>query len=65
MIVSAEALARIFLILLYVPVILVCYRWLMPRLSLSCKILATVMLLAQGLMILVSLELRAPSLEVW
>ncbi len=65
MIVSAEALARIFLVLLYVPVILVCYRWLIPRLSPSCKILATGMLLAQGLMILVSLELRAPSLEVW
>ena len=62
MTVSTETLNRIFVILVYVPVVLTTYRWLIPRLSLTSKRLASSMLAAQVLVIVVSLELQPTSL---
>ena len=63
--ISAEALARLFIFLLYVPVVLISYRWLIPRLSPTAKFLATVMLVAQALVIVVSLEIQPISFLEW
>ena len=57
-VVSSDALIRIFVILLYVPVGLASYRLLIPRLFPTGKRLATVMLAAQALVIVVTLESR-------
>ena len=63
---SAEALIRIFVILLYVSVGPIAYRWLIPRLSSTGKRLATVMLAAQLLVILPSIFTQpSSSFEAW
>ena len=60
-VISSDALIRIFVILLYVPVGLASYRLLIRRLSPTCKRLAMLMLLAQALVIVVALELQTSS----
>ena len=63
---STEALIRIFVFLLYVPVCLIAYWWLMPRLSPTAKRIAIGMLAAQVLVIVLALELRPSSaFEEW
>ena len=65
-VVSAKALIRIFLVLLYVPVCLGSYRWLVPRLPLLSSRLVGAMLLLQVLVILLALEWQpASSFEHW
>ena len=59
--ISTDALVRIIILLLYVPVILISYRCLIPRLSPTSKRLATVMLAAQVLVIVASLEIQPTS----
>lgn len=54
--IGPEAKVRIFLVLLYVPVCVSVYRRLVPRLSLTSKILAALMLAAQVLTVIFSLE---------
>ena len=58
LLVSADTLTRIFLFLLYAPVVLISYRWLMPRLSPTSRRLASAMLAGQILVIAVALEIR-------
>ncbi len=66
LLVSADTLTRIFLFLLYAPVVLISYRWLMPRLSPTSRRLASAMLAAQILVIVIALEIRPASLyEKW
>ena len=63
---SAEALIRIFVILLYVSVGPIAYRWLIPRLSSTGKRLATVMLAAQLLVVVPSIFTQSSSsFEAW
>ena len=57
-VVSANALIRIFVVLLYVPVCLIVYWKLIPRLSPLSRRLASGMLVAQILVIAVSLGIR-------
>ena len=65
-IVSADTLIRIFVILLYVPVGWISYRLLIPRLSPSGKRMAIFMLVAQVLVIVVSLGIPSSSnFETW
>ncbi len=65
-IVSADALTRLFLILLYASVIFLSYRRLFPRLSPTCARIAGGFLAAQALVIILALEHRPPSsLEWW
>lgn len=61
LLVSADTLTRIFLFLLYAPVVLISYRWLMPRLSPTSRRLASAMLAGQILVIAVALEIRPGS----
>ena len=64
--ISPDALVRLVIFLLYVPVVVISYRRLIPRLSPTSKRLATVMLAAQVLAIVGSLELQKSSrLEWW
>ncbi len=66
LLVSTGALIRIFLFLLYVPVVLFSYWQLVPRLSPTSKRLASVMLAAQVVVIVVSLEIQPTSdFEEW
>jgi len=66
LLVSVDTLIRIFLFLLYAPVVLISYRWLMPRLSPTSRRLASAMLAAQILVIVIALEIRPASLyEKW
>ncbi len=63
---SGESLNRIFVLLLYVPVCLIAYRWLIPRLSPVSKRIASGFLVAQILVILLSLVIRPASVfEEW
>ncbi|MCY4540086.1 MAG: hypothetical protein OXE52_17875 [Chloroflexi bacterium] len=63
---SGESLNRVFLLLLYVPVCLIAYRWLIPRLSPASRRVATGFLLAQILVVVLSLEIRPASvIEEW
>ena len=55
---SPGTLIRILLALLYIPVCLIVYRRLFPRLSPTSRLLASVMLVAQIVVIIVSLEGR-------
>ena len=65
-VVSADALIHIFVFSLYVPVGLISYRQMLPRLSLPSKRLATVMLAAQILVIVLALRFRTASdYDVW
>ncbi len=57
--ISPDALVRLVIFLLYVPVILICYWRLIPRLSPVARLLATIMIAAQALAILLSLENQA------
>ena len=59
--ISPDALVRLLIFLLYVPVVLISYRRLIPRLSPAAKRLATVMLAAQVLAIVASLEIQPTS----
>ena len=66
LLVSAETLTRIFVFLLYAPIILISYWKLIPRLSPTSKRLASAMLAAQILVIAVALEIRSDwSYEKW
>ena len=66
LLISTDALIRIFLFLLYVPVGLISYWRLIPRLTPAAKRLASGMLAAQVLVIILSLELRPSSnFGVW
>ncbi|MCY4072923.1 MAG: hypothetical protein OXG60_16645 [Chloroflexi bacterium] len=57
---------RIFVLLIYVPVCLIAYRWLIPRLSPVSKRLASGFLVAQILVIVLSLEIQSESVfEQW
>lgn len=61
-----ETLIRVFLLLLYVPVCLIVFRWLLPRLSQASRRLAAILLAAQFVVIVVSLELQpTSSFEYW
>lgn len=64
--VAPATLIRIFFLLLYLPVCLITFRWLLPSLSSTWRRLATILLAAQLFVILVSLE-RQPSssFEFW
>ena len=63
---STRTLIRIFVILLYVPVGVVCYWRLIPRMSPTAKRLASVMMVAQIIVIAISLEYRPESeFEAW
>ena len=57
----SEALIRIFIVLLFVSVCVITYWRLFPRLSPNSKRMASLMLAAQILVIVVSLELRPTS----
>ncbi len=64
--VSAEALTRAFIFLLYAPVVLISYWKLIPRLSPAAKRIASGFLAAQVLVIAISLEIRpASAFERW
>ena len=64
--VSADTTIRVFLLLLFVPIGLIIYRLLIPRLSTTTARLASVMLAAQVLLIVLSLEIRPTSrYEAW
>ena len=58
---SNEALNRIIVFLLYVPVCLISFRWLIPRLSPTSKRIAIGFLAAQILVIILSIEIRPSS----
>lgn len=61
-----ETLIRVFLLLLYVPVCFIVFRWLMPRLSQVSRRLAAILLTAQLVVIVVSLEHQpTSSFEYW
>ena len=61
-----EALFSLFALLLYLPVCLAVFRWLFPRLSAFSRRLAGAMLLAQALLIVISLWLRpSMGIEEW
>ena len=57
-VISSDAIIRIFVILLYVPIGLISVRLLIPRLSPSARRLALGMLAAQALVIVLALESR-------
>ena len=59
---SAETLIHIFVVLLYLPVCLITYRWLFPHLSPTAKRLASVMLVAQILVVVASLAIQPTSI---
>ena len=61
--VSTEALVRLFVLLIYALVGMICYWRLFPRLSPTAKALAIGMLAAQVLVILVALEIRPASVS--
>ena len=64
--VSADVLIRLFLFLLYVPVCLFVYWKLIPRLSPTAKLLASVFLAAQIVVIVIALEIQPSSrFERW
>ena len=64
--VSAEALTRAFIFLLYAPVVLISYWKLMPRLSSTAKRTAGGFLAAQVLVIAISLEIQpSTAFEGW
>ena len=66
LIVSAETLLRIFVFLLYVPIILISYWKLIPRLSPTAKRIASGFLAAQVILIAMSLEIQSASaFERW
>ena len=63
---STEALLRIFVFLLYAPVVLISYWKIIPRLSSTAKRIATAFLAAQIILIAISLEIRpASAFERW
>ena len=59
--ISPDALVRLLIFLLYAPVVLISYRSLIPRLSPTSKRLATVMLAAQVLVVVLSLLIQPTS----
>ena len=64
--VAPATLIRLFLLLLYLPICLVVFRWLFSGLSSTSRQLATIFLAAQLFVILVSLELEpSSSFEYW
>ena len=66
LVVSAKTMTRIFVFILYVPICLFVYWRLIPRLSTTSKRLASFMLVAQVLVIVVSMEIRpASDFERW
>ena len=65
MLISSETLIRIFAFLLYAPIVLISYWWLMPRLSPAARRIASGFLAAQVLIIAVSLEIQPSSSFEW
>ena len=66
LIVSAETLNRIFVLLLYAPIVLISYWKLIPRLSPTAKRIASGFLATQVILIAMSLEIRpASAFERW
>ncbi len=66
MLLSTESLIRLLVLLLYVPVCLAAYRLLLPRLSPSAKRLASGMLAAQVVVILLAAQIQpATRFEYW
>ncbi len=65
LLVSVEALIRIFVFLLYVPVCLISYWQLIPRLSPISRRIATGFLAAQVLVIVIAVEIRPSSSFEW
>ena len=63
--VSAESLLRIFVVLLYAPVVLISYWKIIPRLSSTAKRIASGFLAAQVLVIAISLEIQPSSSFEW
>ena len=63
--ISAETLVRVILLSIYVPVILAVYWRLMPRLSNASRLLATLVLITQALVILVALEYKPRNHTEW
>ena len=63
--VSTESLLRIFVVLLYAPVVLISYWKIIPRLSSTAKRIASGFLAAQVLVIAISLEIRPSSGFEW
>ena len=65
-VVSADALIRILVFMLYLPVCLITYRLLFPRLSPTSRRLASAMLVAQLLTIVLALQVQPTSVfERW
>ena len=58
---SAEAFVRIVIIAVYIPVCLIAYWWLLPRLSPTSKAVAVIMLALQIVVIALCLELQKTS----
>ena len=66
LLISVETINRIFVLLLYVPVGLISYWRLIPRLSPTSKRIASGFLVAQILVIVLSIEIRPTSdFEEW
>ncbi|MDE2852754.1 MAG: hypothetical protein OXN88_01145 [Chloroflexota bacterium] len=64
-VIPAHSLNIVYILLLYLPACLVCYRKLIPRLSLAAQHLLSGMLLAQALAIAVAILLPAADLWHW
>ena len=63
---SPEALTGVFLLLLYLPLCFIAFRWLIPPMSRQSKRLAILFLLAQALVIAISLgKQNASGFEFW
>ena len=62
---SADVLIRLFLLLFYAPVCLFVYWKLIPRLSPTAKLLASVFLAAQIVVIVIALEIQSSSRFEW
>ena len=63
--VSSEFLVRAFIFFVYVTVIPVCYWRLIPRLLPPFRILATIMLMAQVLFVVIALENHPSDIDEW
>ena len=62
---SSEFLVRVFIFFLYVSVIPFCYWRFIPRLLPPFRILATIMLMAQALFVVIALENHPSDIDEW